>query len=77
MIGLVTLAPPPDILTLHVVNYGSPAGTETQARVQGVFANATLLRPDAPPLPLPTARRGSTTEIQLPPFRRLASVVFR
>ena len=77
MIALVTLAPSPDKLTLHVINYGSPAETETQACVQGVFASATVLRPDAPPLPLPAARRGSTTEIQLPPFRRLATVVFR
>jgi hypothetical protein len=76
-IGLLTLAPPPDRATLHVINYGSPTKFETQARVQGVFAGATLLRPDAPPSPLATARRGSTTEVQIPPFCRLASVVFR
>lgn len=61
---------------LHLVNYGSPIDIDTQVRVQGHFSHATLLRPDGDALPLKTARRGSTTEIQLPELRRLAVVQF-
>lgn len=61
---------------LHAVNYGSPIDTDVQARIQGVFTKATLLRPDADPLPLKPAKRGTTTEVMLPELRRLGVVVF-
>lgn len=59
---------------LHIINYGSPV-EELQARVQGHFTRATLLRPDAAPQPLKIFRRGSTTEVFLP-VTRLAVVRF-
>jgi hypothetical protein len=61
---------------LHCINYGSPARSEIQARIQGSFSKATLLRPDAPPKELKAARRGTTTEVFIPELRRLAVVVF-
>ena len=61
---------------LNVINYGSSSRWEVMARVQGVYSKAALLRPDVEPQPLRTARRGTTTEIQLPEFARLAVVVF-
>jgi len=61
---------------LIAVNYGSPIESEIQARIQGVFAKATLLRPEAAPLDLKPARRGSTTEVYLPELVRLGVVVF-
>ena len=61
---------------LHVVNYGSPIDSDVEARVQGVFAKATLLRPDGAPMPLKTAKRGTTTEVFLPELRRVGAVVF-
>jgi hypothetical protein len=61
---------------MHCVNYGSPTRWDLQARIQGAFSRATLLRPEAPPLPLHTARRGSTTEVMIPELRRLGVVVF-
>ncbi len=76
LIGLLTFSPRRGQVVLHVVNYGSPTEMETQTRVQGVFSRATLLKPDAPPRDLLVTRRGATTEIQIPGFRRLAVVVF-
>jgi len=61
---------------LHLVNYGSPIDTDLQARVQGNFAKATLLRPDGSPVALPTAKRGTTTEVLVPEVKRLGVVVF-
>jgi hypothetical protein len=46
------------------------------ARVQGHFSRATLVRPEAAPLTLKTARRGSTTEVFVPELLRLGVVVF-
>ena len=37
---------------LHLINYGSPIDMEVQARVQGHFTKATLMRPDADPMSL-------------------------
>jgi len=63
---------------LHAVNYGAPIDKENelQARIQGIFTKATLLRPEAEPLELKPARRGATTEVILPEVNRLAVVVF-
>ncbi|MBM3810604.1 MAG: hypothetical protein FJW20_03095 [Acidimicrobiia bacterium] len=62
---------------LTVINYGSAAQQEIQARIQGHYYSATLLRPEAPPVELNTARRGSTTEVFLPGIGRFAAVRFR
>jgi hypothetical protein len=59
-----------------LVNYGSPAGAEFPARVQGVFQSAVLLRPESAPLELKAVKRGTTTEIQVPELRRLGVVEF-
>lgn len=61
---------------LHCINYGSPARSEIQARIQGSFSKATLLRPEAPPRQLKAVRRGTTTEVFIPGLRRLGVVVF-
>jgi hypothetical protein len=76
VIALATSSPRSGERLLHLVNYGSPIDMDVQARVQGHFTNATLLRPDASPMPLQAARRGSTTEVQVPALRRLGVVVF-
>ena len=77
VIALATLSPRAGERLVHLINYGSPIDMDVQARVQGHFAKATLLRPDAEPLPLQTAKRGSMTEVQVPELRRLGVVVFR
>jgi hypothetical protein len=69
-------APLPGAALLHLVNYGSPMDSDFPARVQGHFSRATLVRPEAGPLPLKTARRGSTTEVFVPELLRLGVVVF-
>jgi len=76
VIALATASPRPRERLMHLINYGSPINMEVQARVQGHFEKATLLRPDAEPLPLQAAKRGTTTEVQVPELRRLGVVVF-
>ena len=76
VIALATASPRPRERLMHLMNYGSPINMEVQARVQGHFEKATLLRPDADPLPLQAAKRGTTTEVQVPELRRLGVVVF-
>jgi hypothetical protein len=61
---------------LIAVNYGEQPAADFPARIQGHFATATLLRPEAPPAPLKTARRGSTTEVFFPALNRVGVVVF-
>ncbi|MBM3725986.1 MAG: hypothetical protein FJW40_11245 [Acidobacteria bacterium] len=76
-IPLLTEGRRPGECVLHVINYGSPVEREAvQARVQGHFGRATLLRPGAKPAELKTYRRGSMTEIFLPGLARLAMVEF-
>ncbi|MFN9266854.1 MAG: hypothetical protein ACK6DY_25630 [Acidobacteriota bacterium] len=61
---------------LHVIQYGSPIEVEIQARVQGVYRSATLLRPEGPPLPLKLYRRGTMSEVFPPSIQRLGVVQF-
>lgn len=61
---------------VQLVNYGSPVDTELQVRVQGQFANATLLRPEVVSTPLTTAKRGTTTEVLVPELRRVGVLIF-
>ena len=61
---------------LHITNYGQPADLPVLARIQGIFSRATLLRPEAGPLQLRVARRGSGSEVSIPQIGRLATVVF-
>ena len=60
---------------LHLINYGSPLSSELLAGIQGGYSRASLLRPEAAPLLLPTARRGTTTEVMIPELRRVGVVV--
>ena len=59
---------------LHLVNYGSPLDIDFPARVRGDYTKAELLRPEAAPLPLKTAKRGPSTEVVVPELRRVATV---
>jgi hypothetical protein len=61
---------------LHIIQYGGPVTAEIQARVQGIYKSAVLLRPEAPPLPLKIFHRGTTTEVFPPTVQRLAVVQF-
>ena len=61
---------------LHVIQYGSPLRDDVQARVQGHYSRARLLRPEAPPLELKAAVRGTMTEVFLKSVRRLGVVQF-
>jgi len=61
---------------LHIIQYGGPITNEIQARVQGNYKSATLMRPEAPPLPLKIFRRASTTEVFPATIHRLAVVQF-
>lgn len=76
VIALATVSPRKGERLLPLINYGAPIDTELQARVQGHFSKAQLLRPDAPPLTLPVAKRGSTTEVFVPELKRAGVVVF-
>jgi hypothetical protein len=76
VIALATASPRRGERLMHLVNYGSPINMEVQARIQGNFSQATLLRPDADPVKLPAAKRGTTTEVQVPELKRLGVIVF-
>jgi hypothetical protein len=76
VIALATASPRPRERLVHLVNYGSPIDSDVQTRVQGHYAKAMLLRPDAEPLTLQAAKRGTMTEVQVPELKRLGVVVF-
>jgi hypothetical protein len=76
VIALANTSPRPGERLLHLINYGSPIDVELQARIQGHFTKAMLLRPEAEAVPLQTAKRGTTTEVFVPELRRLGVVVF-
>jgi len=60
---------------MHLINYGSRLSNEMLVAIQGRYSRATLLRPEAGPLSLPTARRGTTTEVAIPELGRVGVVV--
>ena len=65
---------------VHLLNYsgrGRGRGSNTQVRIQGVYKNATLLRPESEPLKLEASRRGTTTEVFVPDVVFVGTVVFR
>ena len=62
---------------LHIIQYGDPVENEIQARVQGIYKSATLLRPDGAPAPLKVYHRSGTTEVFPQSIRRLAVVQFQ
>jgi hypothetical protein len=65
---------------VHLLNYSGRTrgrGSDTQARIQGVYKTATLLRPGAEPLKLEASRRGTTTEVFVPDVAFVGTVVFR
>lgn len=76
VIALATESPRQGERLMHLINYGSPIDMEVQARIQGHYAKATLLRPNGDPVILNTAKRGNTTEVQVPELKRLGVVVF-
>ncbi len=60
---------------LSAVNYGPPfRDISILAQVPGHFTRAMLLRPEAPPLSLKVASRGSNTEVALPSLNLLSVV---
>jgi len=61
---------------MHVVNYGAAIDQEVQARVQGHFTKAVLLRPESQPRDLKVFHRGATTEVFLPSLETVATVRF-
>lgn len=73
-IPLATTAPGGALL--HAINYGAPVESEVQARVQGHFSRAALLRPGHAAQELKIARRGSTSEVFLPRLDVVATVRF-
>jgi hypothetical protein len=58
------------------VNYASPVRYPVLARIQGSYAKAQALSPDASPEPLEVGKRGTATEVKLPQLGRLTVVVF-
>lgn len=75
-IPLFTMGRVPAERLLHIVNYGSPVEQEVQARVQGQFSKALLMRPEAGPSELKIYKRGSMTEVFLPNLAIVATVRF-
>lgn len=75
-IPLATVGARPGEAILHIVNYGSAAREELQAQIQGHFAKAMLLCPEAAAVALPVKRRGTATEVFVPSLQRLAIVRF-
>ena len=72
-----TAGPAPGEALLHIVNYGAAQNEDVQARIDGHFKQATLLRPEAPSAPLKTQPRGHATEVFLPRLERAAVIRFR
>ena len=73
-----TAGPTPGEVLLHVVNYGAPQTEEVQARINGRYRQATLLRPESTaPVALKTGQRGLATEVFLPNLNRVATIRFK
>jgi hypothetical protein len=78
VIALATACPPGSNrgrALLHLINYGSRLSSEILAGIQGWYPRASLLRPEAPALSLPTAKRGTTTEVSIPELGRVGVLV--
>jgi len=78
VIALATSCPPGanrGRALLHLINYGSRLEEEVLAAIQGSYSRASLLRPEAAPLSLPAAKRGTTTEVRIPELGRVGVVV--
>ncbi len=65
------------VAAVHIINYGRPIDLPVLVRVQGRFSRGTLLRPEAAPVELKTAPRGTASEVALPQLACVATVVFR
>ncbi|MBL8227624.1 MAG: hypothetical protein JNL98_04080 [Bryobacterales bacterium] len=77
-IAIGTEAPKPGDALLHLVNYGAKVDQDVQARVQGHFTKATLLRPEDPAArDLKINKRGTTSEVFLPDLLHVAIVHFQ
>jgi hypothetical protein len=77
-IAVATEAPRPGDALMHVINYGSKVETEVQARIQGHFGKAVLLRPETgAPQDLKISKRGATSEVFLPNLAHAAIVHFQ
>ena len=61
---------------LKVINYSRPMDVPVLARIQGSYKQATLLQPQAGPLELKVAPRGTGSEVAIPRLERVAVVVF-
>jgi hypothetical protein len=78
VIALATSCPPGanrGRALLHLINYGSRLSSEILVGIQGWYPRASLLRPEAPALSLPTAKRGTTTEVSIPELGRVGVLV--
>ncbi len=61
---------------LVLINYGYQFyGGGALSSIQGNYTHATLLRPEAEPLPLPTFKRGTATEVRIPDLGRVGVLV--
>jgi hypothetical protein len=76
VIAVATSADPRSGAQVILVNYGRAMDYEMQARVQGFYTKASLLRPEKPPLELKTFKRGSCTEVMVPELQKLGVLVF-
>jgi hypothetical protein len=78
VIALATLCPPGanrGRALLHLINYGSEPTGDLLAAIRGTYSKGTLLRPEGSSLALPTAKRGTNTEVTIPELERLGVVV--
>jgi hypothetical protein len=62
---------------LQVINYSRTVDLPVLARIQGTYRQATVLKPEAAPLTVKVAPRGSASEVTIPGLERIAVVVFK
>ncbi|MBL8178014.1 MAG: hypothetical protein JNK48_25275 [Bryobacterales bacterium] len=75
-IPVATEGTSPSETLVIALNYGSKVDQDVQVRVQGLFAKATLLRPEAEPADLKIYKRGAMTEVFLPSLAVVAAIRF-
>lgn len=75
-IAVAAEGPSPWEALLYVVNYGAPVEGEVQARIQGRYSRALLLRPGAAPAELKVYHRNTMTEVFLGDVKIVAVVRF-